>query len=158
MIKPYRKAEIKKAPFKLNLVQKLVLLLGLIVLAFVALPIVIIMIIGLLPTLTILLLNSKDINRLMIVGCFNMAGVFICMVNLLGQYTSGIQITILNNVFNIIIMLGAAALGMIVFFELPNLFVSISRASAQRRLHNIDAKLEKLSADWGNEIIEQISK
>ena len=54
-------------------------------------------------------------------------------------------------------MLGAAALGMIVFFELPNLFVSISRASAQRKLHNIDSKLEKLSTDWGNEIIEQIS-
>ncbi len=158
MIKPYRKAEVKKTPFKLSLVQKLVLLLGLLILAFVALPVVIIMIIGLLPTLTILLLDTKNINKLIIVGCFNMAGVFICMVNLFSQYTSGVNVTILNNVFNIVIMLGGAALGMIVFFELPNLFVSISRASAQRRLHNIDAKLEKFSADWGHEIINQISK
>lgn len=158
MIKPYRKTDAKKTTFKLNLLQKLVLLLGLIVLSFIALPVVIIMVIGLLPTLTILLLDIKNVNKLMIVGCFNMAGVFICMVNIFNQYTSGVNVTILNNVFSIIIMLGSAALGMIVFFELPNIFVSISRSSAQRKLHNIDTKLEKLSKDWGTEIIEQISK
>ena len=51
-------------------------------------------------------------------------------------------------------MLGAAALGMIIYYELPNLFVMISKASVHRRLRNIDDKIEKLTTEWGSEIIQ----
>ena len=143
---------------KLNLLQKILLLLGLIVLVLTALPAIVILIIGLLPTITVILIDSKNTSKLTMVGCFNLAGVSICLMNIFSQFSVNHAITILGNVFNIIIMLGAAALGMILYYELPNLFLLISKASAQRRLHSIDSKLEKIAEDWGRESLGETGK
>ncbi len=155
MIKPLRSPQ-TKPKLKLNLLQKILLLLGLIILVLTALPAVVILIIGLLPTITIILIDSKNTSKLTMVGCFNLAGVFICLMNIFNQFNLNHAITILGNVFNIIIMLGAAALGMVLYYELPNLFLLISKASAQRRLRNIDNKLEKIAEEWGQECISDI--
>ena len=156
MIKPINRNPKAKQAFKLSLAQKFLLVFGLIVLSFTALPTVIILLIGLMPTITAILTDSKNINKITVIGCFNMAGVFVCLVNLLNQYSANQEITILGNVFNIIIMLGAAALGMIIYFELPGLFVMISKSSAHRRLHNIENKLEKITSEWGQEIMNDV--
>lgn len=158
MIKPLRNKQPSKPKIRFNLLQKILLLLGLIVLVITALPAVVILIIGLLPTITIILIDSKNTSKLTMVGCFNLAGVFICLMNIFNQFNLNHAITILGNVFNIIIMLGAAALGMILYYELPNLFLLISKASAQRRLHNIDNKLEKIAQEWGSECITDIDQ
>lgn len=157
MIKPLRKDRTSKLK-KLNLFQKIILLLGLIILVLTALPAVVILIIGLLPTITIILIDPKNTNKLTMVGCFNLAGVFICLMNIFNQFNLNHAISILGNIFNIIIMLGAAALGMILYYELPNLFLLISKASAQRRLRRIDNKLEKIADEWGRESIAEIEQ
>lgn len=156
MIKPIDRNPKTKQAFKLSLAQKLLLIFGLVVLSFTALPTVIILLIGLMPTITTILTDSKNINKITIIGCFNMAGVFVCLVNLLNQYSAHQEITILGNVFNIIIVLGTAALGMVIYFELPSLFVIISKSSVQRRLHNIENKLEKITSEWGQEIMNDV--
>lgn len=156
MIKPLRTQQPPKK--KLNFLQKALLLLGLIILVITALPAIVIIIIGLLPTITVLLIDSKNVNKLTMVGCFNLAGVFICLMNIFNQFNLNHAITILGNVFNIIIMLGAAALGMILYYELPNLFLLISKAFAQRRLRNIDNKLEKIADEWGRECIADVEQ
>lgn len=156
MIKPIDRNPKTKQAFKLSLAQKLLLIFGLVVLSFTALPTVIILLIGLMPTITTILTDSKNINKITIIGCFNMAGAFVCLVNLLNQYSAHQAITILGNVFNIIIVLGTAALGMVIYFELPSLFVIISKSSAQRRLHNIENKLEKITSEWGQEIMNDV--
>ena len=46
-------------------------------------------------------------------------------------------------------MLGAAALGVIVYYELPNIFIAVSKLSAEKRLNSINAKLNKLAEEWG---------
>lgn len=157
MIKPLYKTTTKKK-FKLNFTQKLLLILGLIMLAFSSLPIMVVLLLGLLPTITIILTDPHNSDKLTIVGCLNFAGVFICLARIFNQYAAGIPISILGNIFNIIIMLGAAAFGMIIYYELPNLFLVISKASAQRRLHSIDNKLEKITQEWGSDIISDLSK
>lgn len=154
MIKPIKRKQDRKPPFKFTLLQKIIMLFAIIVVSFVAPQIMIIIAIGLLPTITTMLTDNKASNKLLVVGCFNLAGVFVCMMNIFNQYALTHNISILNNVFNIVIMLGTAALGMIIYCELPNLFVMISRASVHRRLRSIDTKLEKITADWGAEIIE----
>ncbi len=156
MIKPLRTQQHPKK--KLNFLQKALLLLGLIILVITALPAIVIIIIGLLPTITVLLIDSKNVTKLTMVGCFNLAGVFICLMNIFNQFNLNHAITILGNVFNIIIMLGAAALGMILYYELPNLFLLISKAFAQRRLRNIDNKLEKIADEWGRECIADVEQ
>ena len=158
MIKPLRRKQPPRPALKLNLFQKILLLLGLVVLVLTALPAIVILLIGLLPTITVILIDSKNTSKLTMVGCFNLAGVFICLMNIFNQFSVNHAITILGNVFNIIIMLGAAALGMILYYELPNLFLLISKASAQRRLHSIDSTLEQIAEDWGRESLGDAEK
>ena len=56
-------------------------------------------------------------------------------------------------------MLGSAALGFLVYYEMPNLFAYVAKNSAQRRLVRIDKELTKITEDWGDNIInEQINK
>ena len=55
-------------------------------------------------------------------------------------------------------MLGAAAFGMILYFELPNIFSVIFKNSAHRRLRSIDNKLDKIAEDWGRDIINELNK
>lgn len=158
MNKLRKKNQVKTPEFRLSMSQKLLIVLGLLLLSIWSLQIVIILFIGLLPSITIMLTDAKNTNKLMIVSFFNLSGVFVCVANIYNQFITNHSINILDNVFNIIIMLGAAALGMILYFELPNVFVMISRSSANRRLQSIDTKLEKISSEWGAEITEHTAK
>ena len=146
-------------PFlKLSWFQKLLFFFGLFILIFTALPAVIVILIGLLPTITVILTDSKNTSKLTVVGCFNLAGVFICLFNIFNQFSVTNAFSILGNIFNMIIMLGSAALGVILYFELPNIFVMFSKLSSQRRLKNIDARLDKLAESWGTEAIAEKDK
>lgn len=155
MIKPLPRKTSKKPALKFNLLQKFLILLVFAILALTALPVVVILLIGLLPTITVLLTDSKNSGKLTIVGCFNLSGIFICLTDIFNQYAANHSVSILSNIFNIVIMLGAAALGMILYYELPNLFIFLFKSSAQRRLRGIDAKLEKIAADWGRDSISE---
>ena len=140
-----------KPTIKLTLLQKLLLFICFVFLIFLAFPAVVIITIGLLPTITVLLTDSKNINKLTIVGCFNLAGVFICLMNIFTQFNLDQAFSIIGNIFNVIIMLSSAAFGVIVYYELPNLFIWISKTNTQRRLKAIDNKLQKLTDEWGKE-------
>ena len=65
--------------------------------------------------------------------------------------------SILGDVFNMVIILGSAALGFLVYYEMPNLFVYITQNSSQRRLVNIDKELAKISEEWGEQIFNEQS-
>lgn len=145
------KAKNRKKPF--TTMQKLLLLLGLALAVITALPAVVIILIGLLPTLTILITDPKNTNKLIIVGCFNLAGVFIFMMNIANHFSLQNAFFIVTNIFNLIIMLGSAAIGLIIYCEIPNLFIFTSKISAQKRLRTIDTRLEKIGEEWGPEII-----
>lgn len=106
-----------------------------------------------LPTFTILLTDPKNSSKLIIVGCFNLAGVFVYILDIIGNFSITHAFIIVSNIFNLIIMLSSAAIGLIVYSELPNLFLFFSRISAQKRLENIDRKLERLTEEWGENIL-----
>ncbi len=148
--KPQTKKQTKTGLAKLNFFQKFLLFLSFIVVAFTILPPVVVLFLGLLPTLTIVVTDTKNINRITTVGCFNIAGVMICLNNIFNQYSSGQKFSIPDNIFNIIIMLSAAAVGVFLYYTLPDLFAFIFKNSAQHRLKTINAKLEKLEQTWAN--------
>ncbi len=153
-----RKKTSSSAPAKkLSWIQKGVLITALTILIIATFPAALIIMIGLLPTITILITDSHNGNKLIIVGCFNLTGVFICLTNLINQIGAPEPFTIRHNIFNLLIMLGCAALGMILYYDLPNIFVNLSRSSTQRRIKSIENKLEKLTAEWGNGITEKAS-
>lgn len=139
---------------KLSLIQKWLLLVGLFVLIFSTFPAVLIILIGLLPSITIIITDPRNTNKLTIVGCFNLTGVFICLSSLINQINIPGSFSVINNIFNLIIMLGCSAFGVILYYELPNFFVMMSKVSSQKRIKNIDNRLEKLALDWGQESIK----
>ncbi len=143
---------------RLNSLQKFLFFLGLMIVAFTALPVVVVLFIGLLPTLTIVLTDTKNINKITTIGCLNISGVMICAKSLFQQHTSGLSFSISENIPNIIIMLLSAALGVFLFYVLPDLFSVIFKNSAQHRLKVINAKLARLSENWSNILSDDNTK
>ena len=150
-----KNADFKKSFKSLSLARKSLLFVFLAIVASSFLPAVIVLLIGLLPTITILIVDPKNSAKLVIVGCFNLSGLFVYLINLINKFSFDSAFTILGDVFNMIIMLGSAALGFLVYHEMPNLFAYIAQNSAQRRLVNIDKELEKITEEWGEKIIDE---
>lgn len=139
--------------------RKWLLFIFLSIIAFTVLPAVIVLLIGLLPTITVLITDSKNTNKLVVIGCFNLAGVFVYLVSILKHFTMDGALNILSDIFNLIIMLGSAGIGLVLYYEIPNLFIFLSKVSANKRLNNIDKRLQNISEEWGREVIEdQVNK
>lgn len=150
-LKPLRTNNTKnKQSSKFGFFQKFLILLLLLFISFTILPAVIVLFIGLLPTITTVIVDTKNLNKITIVGCSNITGVMICLNNFFNQYSSGMSFSIQGNIFNIIIMLSSAAVGLFLYYVIPDLFAYIFKNSAQHRLKNINAKLEKLKTQWDN--------
>lgn len=157
--KTSKSSNFKKSFKMLSMPRKLLLLLGLGILIVSTLPAMLVLIIGLLPTITVLITDHKNSGKLVVVGCFNLAGLFACFMNIINHFDLDNAFSILADPFNLIVMLGSAALGFIVYHETPNLFVFLSKLSAQKRLVKIDKKLQRITEEWGPEIIEdQVNK
>ena len=140
---------------KFNFFQKFLIFVGLMIVAFTILPAVVVLFLGLLPTLTIVITDTKNINKITTVGCFNIAGIMIRLNNIFNQFNSELEFSIKDNIFNIAIMLAAAAVGAFLYYILPDIFAFIFKNSAQHRLKIINAKLDKLSKNWANIIPEE---
>ena len=144
----------KNKQSKISGFQKVILFILLLFISFRILPAVVVLILGLLPTITIIVTDTKNINKITTVGCFNVAGIMICLNSLFNQFSSSAKFSITDNIHNIIIMLSAAALGMFLYYILPDIFIYIFKNSAQHRLKMINAKLEKLKESWDGVIPE----
>ena len=59
---------------------------------------------------------------------------------------------IFSDIFNMILMLGSAGIGLIVYYEVPQLFIYLARTSNQKQIANIDAKVAKMQEVWGKDI------
>ena len=92
---------------------------------------------------------------LMFIVISTLPAVMVLLIGLLPTFTIHNAFFIVGDIFNLIIMLGSAGLGLVAYYEIPNLFIFLSKASAQKRLKNIDAKLTHLAEDWGTELIDR---
>ncbi len=135
---------------KLNSFQKFLIFLGLMIVAFTILPVVVVLFIGLLPTLTAVVTDTKNINKITTIGCLNMSGLIICLHHIFIQLTSGANFSIREDINDIIIMLCAAAIGALLYYILPDLFAFIFKNSAQHRLKIINARLNRYAENWSN--------
>ncbi|MBP3346598.1 MAG: hypothetical protein J6L86_06195 [Alphaproteobacteria bacterium] len=138
--------------------KRWILITLLLITIIIMLPFTIILLIGLLPTITLLITDPKNSPKLVTIGCFNMAGVFIYLLHVINHYSMDGAIDIVRDVFNLIIMLGSAGIGLILYCELPNLFIFFSKISAGKRMNVIDKKLADMAEEWGQEVITEQSK
>lgn len=152
-IRPIRRPPTPKGySLRLNIFQKILLSLALLIAVITTLPVMVVLLIGLLPTFTVLITDKANTNKLIIVGCFNLAGVFIYLFHVISNFTIRDAFFIFSDIFNLIIMLGSAGLGLIVYLEVPNLFIYLYKIMSEKRLKTIDEQLDKLAQDWGEGI------
>ncbi len=140
---------------KMNSFQKFLISLGLMIVAFTVLPVVVVLFIGLLPTLTAVVTDTKNINKITTIGCLNMSGLIVCLHHIFIQLTSGTDFSIRDNISDIIIMLSAAAIGALLYYILPDLFALIFKNSAQHRLKVINNRLNRYAENWSNILPEE---
>lgn len=150
MNKVTKKQETKK-PFAFTNMQKFLFFFALAVVAAYLTPIMIVLVVGLLPTITIILTDKKNFNKMVIVGCFNLAGIFFYLIMILNDFSMNEAVKILTDVFNLMVMLISAAIGLIVYFEVPQFFIAIAQSGNEKRLENITKKLEKIREEWGGD-------
>lgn len=143
----------KQKPFRLSISQKFLLLFLLVIALVRVLPIVLVLSIGLLPTITLLIVSPKNFNKLIVVGCFNMAGVFVYVFNIMKNVSANNALFVFSDIFNIILMLCSAGIGLLLYYEIPLIFIYLAKISNQRRVANIDSKLEKLQEVWGQDVL-----
>lgn len=136
----------------LNLIQRFFLLILIAIALMTTLPLVVVLFIGLLPTLTLMIIDPKNTNKLIIVGCFNLAGVFVYIFNIMRNYSIDNALFVFSDIFNLILMLGAAGVGLIVYYELPILFIYLARITNQSHIANIDERVTKLKEIWGPDV------
>ncbi|MCQ2740822.1 MAG: hypothetical protein MJ210_01725 [Alphaproteobacteria bacterium] len=140
----------QKNSTKLGFLGKFLIFICLLFVGFTILPQVIIIGLGLLPTLTIVLTESKNINKITTVGCFNVTGVIVCLNSFIKQFNENIPFSMNENIANVVVMLISAAIGVCLYYIMPDIFALIFKNSAQHRLKTINAKLEKLKQNWAN--------
>ena len=143
----------EQTPFKFGKTQKILLLLLIFLITMHTLPMVLILFIGLLPTFTLMVIDIKNINKLIIVGCFNLAGVFVYVFNIFKNFSVDNAVFLFSDIFNMIMMLGSAAIGLLLYYEMPLLFSYLSKMATAKRIASIDARLEKMREKWGNDIV-----
>lgn len=143
----------KKENHHIGILPKLFLLFLLLIAITHSLPIVIVLFIGLLPTLTLLLIDPKNLNKLIVVGCFNLAGVFVYVFSVIRNYSIHNALFVFSDIFNMILMLCAAGLGLVIYYEMPHLFIHLTRTSNQRHIASIDAHISKLKEIWEPDVV-----
>ena len=119
---------------------------------FSSFPIVFILFIGLLPTITIMITDKQNYDKQMIVGCFNIAGVFFYLFNVLNNFSLPNAFSIVGDIFNLILMLASAGIGLILYNEVPNLYATYMQHSYQKQIEKINERLVKLAEEWGTNI------
>lgn len=72
---------------KLSTFQKWCALITFLIVLLTTLPFTIVLLIGMLPTFTILLTDPRNSSKLIIVGCFNLAGVFVYILDIIGNFS-----------------------------------------------------------------------
>ena len=82
-----RKMQLGKSFKKLNLLQKTILAILFVLLMIVSFPIVLILIAGLLPTITVMYTDKHNYDKQIIVGCFNIAGVFFYLFGVINKFS-----------------------------------------------------------------------
>ena len=118
---------------RLSLFQKILLTIGILIAVLTTLPVMVVLLIGLLPTFTVMVTDRNNTNKLIIVGCFNLAGVFIYLFHVISNFTVRDAFFILSDIFNLIIMLGSAGLFISKCLTFSSIFPKLRRKNVSKR-------------------------
>ena len=125
----------------------------LVLVSMVALPLVMLILVGMLPTLVAYVIDrTPQKNAAFCVGGMNLIGVFPYVIDLWDDISFSLAINILTDVFAWAVMYGAAGFGWMLYSSLPPVIANILTAISQRRIAQLRSKQRRLIEEWGEDI------
>ena len=125
-------------------------------LLMIALPTVLLLGFGMLPTIVAYLIDRNEEKfATFCVGGLNFCGVFPYLLNLWGgEHTNEASIGILTDVFAIAVMYGGAGIGWLLYLTLPPVVSSFIQVMNKRRLEQLRQTQREIVEEWGEEVTE----
>ncbi len=125
---------------------------------FFALPTVIILIGGMLPTLVAFIIDQdRERYATFCVASMNICGVFPYLLDLwIGEHTVIAAFQSLTDVFALFLILGAAAFGWVIFTAVPPVISSFLSVVAQSRVTALRTEQRKLIEEWGEAVAAHV--
>ena len=139
---------------KSRLGQGTLVWIGLAALVVAAFPTFIVLAVGIIPTLVAYLIDrraNKNATRCM--AAMNLAGVAPVLMMLWGRgHTMGAALSLLSDVYNWLLMYGAAAGAVGLLWSMERAAATVLKASARQRLGSLQSRQKKLIAEWGDAV------
>ncbi len=125
-----------------------------------ALPTVVVLVFGMLPTFVAFVVDQqKERYATFCVASMNVCGVFPSLLDLwLTDHSLGAAVTVLTDVFALVIILGAAAFGWVIYSAVPPVISSFLSVVAQRRIVTLRGEQRKLINEWGDGVSAKVEK
>ena len=122
--------------------------------AFAGTPTLLLIVVGMLPTLVALVVDrSRDKLAAITVGPMNVAGLLLPLTGLwFGPNDIAQALSILSNLANAAIVYGAAAVGWGIYFTVPGLVARVLVDRRRQRIMKMTVELKTLVDDWGEDV------
>ncbi len=121
------------------------------------LPAVVVLVMGMLPTLVAVIIDRSATRHAgTTVGALNFAGTFPFIWDQVAMestvYTGFDSAT---NAFHVFVMYGAAASGWMLYMAVPPVVVSMSEVFRRNHIRRLESRQSDLLEEWGQEIVDQ---
>jgi len=129
------------------------------VMAYFALPVLVVLFVGLLPTAVAYIIDRSDQKfGTFCVGGMNVCGVFPYVLKLweASSYSIAPAIEVISDVFTLVIMYGAAAFGWTMFKVIPPVIASFLDVMAQTRVKALRTVQKEIMEEWGPEVASTV--
>jgi hypothetical protein len=123
--------------------------------AVIILPTSMLLLAGLIPTIVAIIVDrDTEKSAALTVGAMNLCGVAPFIVQLWQQgHTIALAMRMLSTPHIWLVMFGAAALGWVMYFFIPQIVVAVASLRAQSKIKELEERRALLIADWGTEIM-----
>jgi hypothetical protein len=123
--------------------------------ALIVLPSSTLLLAGMIPTIVAIIVDrDEDKSAALTVGAMNLCGVAPFIVQLWQQgQTMAVAMRMLADPKTWLVMFGAAGLGWLMYFFIPQIVVAIATLRAQSKIKELEERRSLLIADWGTDIM-----
>jgi hypothetical protein len=129
-------------------------ILGLITLAIISMPTVLLIFFGLMPSIVALVIDRTEgrYATFCVLG-MNLSGLFPFLMDIWFQvHSTDMAIRIMTDVFSLLIIYGSAAFGCMLYMALPPVITTFLSAMSQRRVEALREKQAQIIEEWGESV------
>jgi hypothetical protein len=121
----------------------------------ISLPSMILILFGMVPTIFAWIIDKSEKKHAMFsVMGMNLSGLFPYLMDIwFKDHSTKAAISILSNLFDLVVIYGASIFGWVLFISLPPIIIIFLMAISDRRIALLKSIQKKITEEWGEEII-----